>query len=158
MEEVKTVLDDMKIEYNIVMHPAALTTEDADRFIEGMEGVPSKTLFMAGKKDRQFYLIITDDKKRLNIKQLSETIGERLCFAKEKDLLEKMNLVPGIVSIFGLLHNTNHDIKVYVDKDLIKEEIITFHPNVNTATMFIKMEDMIKFFEELDYEYELIEI
>lgn len=63
MEEVKELLTNMNIEYDIVYHPAVFTTEDADKYIEGMDGVPSKTLFMAGKKDRNFYLFILDDSK-----------------------------------------------------------------------------------------------
>lgn len=158
MEEVQQVLNEMGIHYHIVTHPAALTTEDADRYIEGMDGVPSKTMFMAGKKDRHFYLIITDDTKRLDIKQLSETIGDRLHFGKEEDLHRKMNLVPGVVSIFGLLHNEEHDIQVYVDEDLLKEKNMTFHPNVNTATLFMAMDDMFLFLKNLNYEAHLIKI
>ena len=42
--KVEEKLKELGIEYNIVNHPPALTTEDADRFIEGIEGVRTKTL------------------------------------------------------------------------------------------------------------------
>ena len=55
-----------------------------------------------------------------------------------------MNLKFGVVSLFGLLNNKDKDIKVYIDKELLNEDIITFHPNDNTATIWIKVNDLIK--------------
>lgn len=158
MKEVFDYLNNLDIKYHIVNHPAAYTTEEADKYIEGMEGVPSKTMFMAGKKDRNFYLFIMDEKKRLDIKKLSLLIGDRLHFGKEEDLKSKMGLVPGMVSLFGLLNNKEHDIKVYIDKDIKLEKIITFHPNDNRATIFISVSDMFKILDDLEYSYELIEL
>ena len=158
MKEVFGYLDNLGIKYDIVNHPAAFTTEEADKYIEGMEGVPSKTMFMAGKKDKNFYLFIMDENKRLDIKKLSLLIGDRLYFGKEEDLKSKMGLVPGMVSLFGLLNNKEHDIKVYIDKDIELEKIITFHPNDNRATIFISVSDMFKILDDLDYRYELIEL
>ena len=158
MKEVFGYLDNLGIKYDIVNHPAAFTTEEADKYIEGMEGVPSKTMFMAGKKDKNFYLFIMDENKRLDIKKLSLLIGDRLYFGKEEDLKSKMGLVPGMVSLFGLLNNKEHDIKVYIDKDIELEKIITFHPNDNRATIFISVSDMFKILDDLDYSYELIEL
>ena len=158
MEEVFDYLDNLGIKYDVVNHPAAFTTEEADKYIEGMEGIPSKTLFMAGKKDRNFYLFIMDEKKRLDIKKLSNLIGDRLHFGKEEDLKRKMGLVPGMVSLFGLLNNKEHDIKVYIDKNVTLEKLITFHPNDNRATIFISVSDMFKVLEDLDYDYKILDL
>ena len=51
MNEVKDFLKNLNINYDIVYHPAAWTTADADKYIEGLDGVRTKTMFMAGKKD-----------------------------------------------------------------------------------------------------------
>ena len=69
-----------------------------------------------------------------------------------------MNLVPGMVSIFGLLNNNEHDIKVYIDKEITDKNLITFHPNDNTATIFISIDDMFKVLDELKYDFEIIDI
>lgn len=156
MEEVIYVLDKMNIEYERVDHPAAPTVKEADKYIEGMEGVGTKTLFMAGKKDKNFYLIIMDANKRLDIKKLSDTVNDRLHFGNEEYLKEKLGLFPGMVSLFGLINNKENDVKVYIDKDLLDEKLITFHPNDNTATFFISTRDMFKFLKELNYEYKLV--
>lgn len=157
MDFVLQYLDDLKIEYEIVYHPAVFTTEEADKYVEGMDGVLSKTMFMAGKKDRNFYLFIMDELKKLDIKKMNNIIDDKLHFGKEKDLMDKMKLKPGSVSIFGLLNNSEHDINIYIDKDVINEEKITFHPNDNTATIFITIKDMLKFLDSLDYKYHIID-
>lgn len=99
-----------------------------------------------------------DDSKRLDIKKMNEIINDKLHFAKEEQLIEKLGLKPGTVSIFGLLNNKDHDINIYIDKEIMNEKLITFHPNDNTATIFITVEDMLKIFDDLDYNYEVIEL
>jgi Ala-tRNA(Pro) deacylase len=70
---------------------------------------------------------------------------------------EVIDLVPGGVSLFGILNDKDHILSIYIDEDMMKEhDIITFLPNVNTATVFIKKEDMLKFIESEGYEYEIL--
>ena len=54
MKEVYDFLDSNKIEYEVVKHPAVSNTIEADKYVEGMEGVLSKSIFMSGKKNRKF--------------------------------------------------------------------------------------------------------
>lgn len=158
MNKVFDYLKELNIKYDVVYHEAAFTTEDADKYIEGKEGVRSKTLFMSGRKNRNFYLIIMDENKRVDIKSLNELLNEKLSFASSEHLKNKLGLAPGVVSLFGLLNNTEHDIHVVVDKELLNESIMTFHPNDNTATIFISMDDMFKVLDDLKYEYKLIDL
>ncbi len=157
-EKVINLLNDMDIKFDEVKHGAVWTTEEADLAISGKDGVPSKTLFLAGKKDRRFYLVIMDDKKRLDLKSLGELVNDRLHFGSESQLMDKLGLVPGMVSLFGLINNDEHDIEIFIDEELLGEKTITFHPNDNTSTLFISMDDMFKFIKNLDYEYNLIKL
>ena len=65
-----------------------------------------------------------------------------------------MKLQPGVVSIFGLLNNPEKDIKLYFDTKILKEKRISFHPNDNTKTIFISINDMLKFIKNIGFEYE----
>lgn len=156
-EEVYKILDKLGIKYEVVNHPPAITTLDADKFIEGKVGIRSKTMFLSDKKREHFYLIILDEAKRLDIKGIGEAIGVKgLKFGKEEDLQAKMQLQFGVVSPFGLINNSERDIKVYIDKELSEEEIITFHPNENIATVFLTISDLFKFFDAYNIEYQTI--
>ncbi len=79
-KKVIDLLNNMGIKFDEVKHEAVWTTDEADLVIEGMDGVPSKTLFLTGKKNRRFYLVIMDDKKRLDLKSLGEIVDDRLHF------------------------------------------------------------------------------
>ncbi|WP_125588322.1 prolyl-tRNA synthetase associated domain-containing protein [Companilactobacillus jidongensis] len=158
-EQVTTYLDNLGIKYKIVEHPAALTTEQADEYIKGMEGVRTKSMFLTNKKKRNFYLVIMDDDKRLDMSEFGEIVdNKRIKMASEESLKEKMNLSAGMVSIFGLLNNTEKDIEVFIQKKIISEEWMTFHPNDNTKTLFIKTADMFTFIKSVGFEYQIIDI
>ena len=48
-KKVEQKLNELNISFEIVEHEPALTTEQADSFIEGIEGVRTKTLFLTNK-------------------------------------------------------------------------------------------------------------
>lgn len=159
MKEVEKYLKDLGIEYKIVNHPPATTTEMADEYIEGHEGVRTKTMFLTNKKKTRYFLVVMDESKRLDMNSFKEYLGEsNIKMASSNSLKEKMDLEPGIVSIFGLLNNKEKDIRVFIDKDIAGDSILTFHPNTNEATLFIKTEDTKKFLESLDYKLEEISL
>ena len=45
---------------------------------------------------------------------------------------------------------------IRIDNSLKKTDKITFHPNDNTKTILILVKDIIKFLEDLNYDYEFI--
>jgi len=150
-------LNDLGIEYEIVSHEPALTTEQADKFIEGIEGVRTKTMFLTNKKKTAWFLVIMDDGKRLDMESFAQIAGEkRVKMASENSLHEKMQLPPGVVSPFGLLLNEDHDIRVFIDQEIISQPRMSFHPNTNEKTIFISTEDLLHFIESIGYESEIV--
>lgn len=158
-QQVANKLQELGITFDVVEHPPAFTTEQADSYIEGMEGVRTKFMFLTNKKKTQYYLLIMDDKKRLDIDDFKVQVGaDRIRMASLDSLAEKMNLPAGTVSPFGLLNNEEKDIQVYFDKEIIGEECMTFHPNTNEKTIFISTEDLFKFLKDLGYSYQVLEL
>ncbi len=158
-QKVYAALENMGISYEIVEHPPALTTEEADSYIVGKEGVRTKTLFLCNRKRTAFFLVIMDDRKQLDMKKLGGILKEKsISFCSPDRLMEKMSLPAGVVSLFGLLNNEEGDIKVYLDREMLSERIMTFHPNDNSKTAFISTEDMYKFLEKLGNEYHIVEL
>ncbi len=158
-QQVKDKLEELGIEFEVVEHPPAFTTEQADSYIEGLEGVRTKSMFLTNKKKTQFYLLIMDDKKTLDMDDFKEQVeANRIRMASAESLAEKMQLPAGTVSPFGLLNNEEKDIRVYFDKDIVSEEIMTFHPNTNEKTIFIKTQDIFRFIESISFNYEILTI
>ena len=156
-EEVLKKLSELAISYETVFHPPAFTTEEANQYIEGKAGVRTKSLFLTNRKKTAYYLLIMDDSKRLDITKFQESVrGKRLSFASPTNLMGKSGVEPGAVSIFGLLNNQEKDVQIYFDKDIISEEIMSFHPNFNEMTLFLKTSDILRFIEELGYTYHTV--
>ena len=70
-------LKELNITCQIIDHPPAVTIELADKFIEGIEGVRTKTMFLTNKKKRNFYLVILDDAKRLDMDKFKDMVEEK---------------------------------------------------------------------------------
>ncbi|MEE6662738.1 prolyl-tRNA synthetase associated domain-containing protein [Limosilactobacillus fermentum] len=150
-------LDQLGISYHIVDHPAAETIEESDAYIAGMEGVPTKSLFLKDKHKR-FYVLVMDDNKRLDFKEFQELTGaKRVSMAKDEDIMDQLGLVPGIISPFGLAKHPQDVVGVYFDQDMLDEQIpLTFHPNVNTHTIFLSAADLQKFIEAQGYQVQAL--
>ena len=156
-QQVANKLQELGIIFDVVEHPPVFTTEQADSYIEGMEGVRTKSMFLTNRKKTQYYLLIMDDKKRLDMDDFKVQVGaDRIRMASLDSLAEKMTLPAGTVSPFGLLNNDEKDILVYFDKDIVSEDIMTFHPNTNEKTIFIKTQDLFRFLEAIDFSYEIL--
>ncbi|UEA31149.1 prolyl-tRNA synthetase associated domain-containing protein [Granulicatella elegans] len=158
-QKVVDQLNELGIPFQMVEHEPALTTEQADRFIEGIEGVRTKTLFLTNKKKRNFYLVIMDDTKRLDMDVFKEIVEEKqIKMASAETLNDKMMLPPGVVSPFGLLNNEDKDIQVYFDQEIVSEERMSFHPNTNDKTIFVNTEDLFTFLKAIGSEPHVIEL
>ncbi len=158
-QQVANKLHELGITFDVVEHPPAFTTEQADSYIEGMEGVRTKSMFLTNRKKTQYYLLIMDDKKRLDMDDFKVKVGaDRIRMASLASLAEKMNLPAGTVSPFGLINNEEKDIHIYFDKEIIDEERMTFHPNTNEKTIFVSTTDLFKFLQDLGYSYQVLEL
>ncbi|WP_061909190.1 prolyl-tRNA synthetase associated domain-containing protein [Streptococcus cristatus] len=158
-QQVANKLQELGIPFDVVEHPPAFTTEQADSYIEGMEGVRTKSMFLTNKKKTQYYLLIMDDQKTLDMDLFKDLVSaNRIRMASLDSLAEKMSLSAGTVSPFGLLNNPERDIQIYFDKDIVSEDIMTFHPNTNEKTIFLATQDLFKFLAHLGYDYQILEL
>ena len=156
-QQVAKKLQELGIAYNVVDHPPVFTTEQADSYIKDLEGVRTKSMFLTNKKKTQYYLLIMDDHKPLDMDDFKVQVGaDRIRIASLDSLAEKMNLPAGTVSPFGLLNNEEKDIHVYFDKDIISEDTMAFHPNTNEKTIFIKSKDLFRFLKSIGFTYEIL--
>lgn len=158
-EQVEQLLDTLAIPFEIIEHPPVFTTEEADRFIEGMDGARTKSMFLTNKKKTAFYLLIMDDDKRLDMDAFKTIVAAtRVKMASAESLMEKLQLTPGTVSIFGLLNNAEKDVQVFFTREVLSEKRMSFHPNINTRTLFLDTQDVLAIVEALGYTYTIIDL
>ncbi|MGG4403537.1 YbaK/EbsC family protein [Paenibacillus amylolyticus] len=136
------LLDRNNIVYESIEHPAVYTMEEIFSYqIPHTERIV-KNLFLRDDKKRNYYLVTIAGTKSVDLRSLSEKIPSRkLSFASEKDLLELLGLEKGHVNPMGVLNNIQKNVTVVFDKDLDGQKI-GIHPMENTATVFLKFEDV----------------
>ena len=158
-QELLDELQKLDIKYEMVDHPAAKTTAEADAYIAGKIGVRTKSMFLKYKK-KNFYLVIMDDTKRMDFKEFQELTGtKRILMAHDSDIEDQLGLEAGIVSPFGIMNNAAHNIQIYFDQDMLDENIpLTFHPNINTHTIFLSTADLMKFIKAQGFDYQIIDL
>lgn len=158
-QELLDELQKLDIKYEMVDHPAAKTTAEADAYIAGKIGVRTKSMFLKDKK-KNFYLVIMDDAKRMDFKEFQELTGtKRISMAHDSDIEDQLGLEAGIVSPFGIMNNAVHNVQIYFDQDMLDENIpLTFHPNINTHTIFLSAADLMKFIKAQGFEYQIIDL
>ncbi len=152
MEDVKKQvydkLDELGITYEAEEHPAAFTIEDIDRLGIFNKGTGCKNLFLRDASGKRHFLLAAPEHKKVDLKSVREQIGSsRLSFGSAERLEKCLGLTQGSVSPFGILNDKECRVELIFDMDLIGEEKVGFHPNINTATVWLKFEDLLKVIE-----------
>ncbi|MEV5575427.1 YbaK/EbsC family protein [Spirillospora sp. NPDC052269] len=157
--DITGALDAAGIPFSLVEHPEARTTEEADAFIEGLEGVRTKSLFLVNRRRTAAYLLIMDNEKELDLGALAALLEEtRLSFGSPGQLAGALGLEPGVVSPFGLIDPDHRAVTLLLDGEMLAEKTLTFHPGDNRATLFIGTEDLLAFLRDLGIPYRTIDL
>lgn len=147
-EEVYLKLKELNIEYLKIDHIPIYTIDEANGLdIENKEYI-AKNLFLRDDKKRNYYLLVVKSNKKIDLNDLKNKINSRrLSFASEIDLEKYLKLKKGSVTPLGVLNDVERKVKVIIDEDILKEEIVGVHPNDNDATVFMKTKDLIRLIE-----------
>ncbi|MFC3746987.1 prolyl-tRNA synthetase associated domain-containing protein [Paenibacillus sp. GCM10012306] len=142
--EILRLLEQSNISYNIIEHPPVYTIEDMDSFGMPHADQIAKNLFIRDDKKRSYFLLTIQKDKTVNLKELRNLLHSRpLSFASEDDLSNYLGLKKGAVSPFGILNDTDRKVEVIMDEDLFPLINIGIHPNENTATLWLALEDLL---------------
>ncbi len=151
MNPVEAFLQSHNIIYTYHEHPAVYTCEQAEEYHHLMPGIAVKNLFLVDKKTWRKFLVILPAEKRANLKEFTKLFrASKLSFASADMLMQTMWLEPGSVSPFGLINNENKDVEVYIDKQVYDADIVNFHPNINTASLWLTHEMFQKYLEIIE--------
>ncbi len=158
-KELYTLFNELEIDLQYIEHPPVPTVEEAMKYWEGMDAVKCKNLFFRNHKGNRHYLVLLEHKQSLKIKDLEQILKQgKISFASEKRLAKYLKLTPGSVTPFGLINDSENHVHVFIDKNLQDCGHISFHPNINTASIVVSFDDFIKFMDWTGNSYEFIEL
>lgn len=145
--KVYDLLDALKMEYFRTDHEKADTMEACNEIDRILETLVCKNLFLCNRQKTQFYLLMMPGDKPFKTKELSSQINSaRLSFASEEDMVKYLNIRPGSVSVMGLMNDTEHQVQLLIDEDVLKGEHLGCHPCVNTSSLKLKTSEVMNIF------------
>lgn len=141
------LLETLGIEYDRVSSEPADTMEKCAE-IDRVLGMPiCKNLFLCNRQKTQFYLLAMGPDKPFHTKDLSAQIGSaRLSFAPEEQLWELLHCTPGSASVLGLMNDTDHAVRLLMERDVYEAEYFSCHPCICTSSLKIKTSDILNIF------------
>jgi Ala-tRNA(Pro) deacylase len=157
--ELYSLLERLAIQYEYHEHPPLATIEDAKIHWVNYNSGRCKNIFFRNHKGDKHYLVILEHLRQLNIRDLEQRLKQgKLTFASDQRLKKYLGVEPGSVSPFGLINDTENHVHLFIDEKLNEFERLTFHPNINTASLVISKSDFLKFLEYTGNTFEFIRL
>ncbi len=158
--EIYEYLAGRNIWHEITEHKAVYNMAELSGIDVPYPEADAKNLFVRDDKKRDFYLITVKGHKRVDLKEFRKNHHTRaLSFASGDELRSMMNLAAGSVTPLGILNDTEVRVKVFIDRDFLEPpNLIGVHPNDNTATVWLKTDDLISIIREHGNPVEIAEL
>jgi len=158
-EKVLEALDQLKIPYEIYEHPPLPTIEVAREYWKDIDSTHCKNLFFRNHKGNRHYLVILNWLHPLDIHDLEKRLKQgKISFASQDRMDKYLGVKAGSVSAFALINDINNHVYVFLDENLMKSDKISFHPNINTASVVISFNDFKRFLDWSGNAYEFIRL
>ena len=147
-DEIYQHLTKQGISYEVTEHKAVYNMAEVNSVKLPYPEWNAKNLFVRDDKKKNYYVITVKGDKRVDLKSLRKQHGLRaLSFASADKLFAVMELLPGSVTPLGILNDEEQQVHLYLDSK-VKGEKIGSHPNDNTATIWMKTDDLIKIIQK----------
>ena len=158
-DELLAFLDSLGIKTKTVTHAPLYTVADSQALRGEIDGGHTKNLFVKDKKDN-YFLLTVDEEAVVDLKTIHHVIGaaSKVSFGKPEALMELLGVVPGAVTAFGPVNDTEGKVKVFLDAGLMAHEVVNCHPLVNTATTSIRSADLITFLKATGHEPKVLKL
>ena len=142
-QETYDYLTAQGIGYETTEHEAVFNMAELDSVALPYPDCDAKNLFVRDDKKRNYYLITVKGDKRVDLKDFRKEHGLRpLSFASADELMAVMGLIPGAVTPLGILNDEERKVIFYFDKAFLGG-LAGVHPNDNTATVWMKAEELV---------------
>ena len=145
-QEIYDYLNSLGIWYEVTEHKAVYHMGEVSDLELPYPEADAKNLFVRDDKKRSYYLITVKGDKRVDLKEFRRRNHTRpLSFASENELMAIMGLIPGAVTPLGLLNDEARRVLFFIDEAFLEPPgLIGIHPNDNTATVWMKTQDLLK--------------
>ena len=158
-DDLFAFLDGLGIAVTTKYHPPVFTVEEAKALREDLPGGHTKNLFLKDKKGRYFLLTVDEDAV-VDLKTIHTKIGAsgRVSFGKPDALMQLLGVIPGAVTAFGLVNDTDGAVTPIFDAALVAHDVVNAHPLTNDATTSIATADLKRFVEATGHSWRVLNL
>jgi Ala-tRNA(Pro) deacylase len=151
-------LSKLGIDTKTIEHKPMFTVEDSISLRGNLPGGHCKSLFLKNKKN-QYWLVVMLENKRLDIKALGNLLKSgRLSFCSPERLWHYLGVLPGSVTPFSIINDSNNEVSVILDKNMMALSPLHYHPLQNHKTTAISNLDLLLFLRSEGYEPNIIDL
>lgn len=157
--ELHAFLDELGIKVTTITHPPLFTVADSQALRGETPGGHTKNLFLKDKKDN-FFLVTVEEDAIVDLKTIHQAIGaaSRVSFGKPEALMDLLGVIPGAVTAFGAINDTEGKVRIVLDEALMEHGVINAHPLTNEATTSIAAQDLLKFLKATGHEAVILKV
>jgi Ala-tRNA(Pro) deacylase len=153
------ILSDLEITFEYHEHPPVPTVEAAMKYWGKIDSTHCKNLFFRNHKGDRHYLAVLQHSGKLAIRDLEQRLRQgKLSLGSDQRLMKYLGLTAGSVSPFGLINDKEKYVHLFMDESLKTARRLSFHPNINTASLIISYEDFMKFLNWTGNPWEFIDL
>lgn len=139
------LLDKLGIEYTRTDHPPADNMEVCQERAQVLGTRICKNLFLCNRQETVFYLLLMPADKQFKTSVVSKQLGvARLHFAKQEHMKQYLDILPGSVSVLGLISDIENKVQLLVDKDIPEQEYFACHPCTNTSSLKFRTNELFE--------------
>ncbi len=127
-------------------HPPLRTVEESRALRGEMPGAHCKNMFLKSKKG-ELVLVTCGEGRQIRIRDLEKAIGVRkLSFAPAERLMEHLGVTPGAVTPLAVLNDADRAVRVILDAQMMRADVLNCHPLHNEATVAMSSSDLLRIF------------
>ena len=157
-EMLFNLLKELNISYELHHHEAVYTVAESEKIDAKIAGTHCRNLFLRDKKKNNYLLVlpVTVD---VDMKKLPDIFGaKRLSFGSGERLWEYLGVRSGSVCPFCIVNDTDNNVQIYLEKSMMEADVVNFHPMLNTMTVSLAPDDLLKFIATTNHEAHIVDL
>jgi Ala-tRNA(Pro) deacylase len=104
-------------------------------------------------KKEIMFLVVAQNETMIDLKKLSGLLAcGRLSFGSAERLWKHLGVRPGSVCPFAIINDKGNAVTVVLDKSMMENDIVNYHPMENHMTIGLTPDDLIRFIKYTGHE------
>ncbi len=147
-DELLALLEELEIPFTLHKHRAVFSVSESEDLDARIPGAHTRNLFLRDKKGNMFLVTLLAHTK-IDLNALAPVIeAGRLSFGSPERLMAYLGVTPGSVTPFSIINDRERKVTLVLDREMMKKEIVNYHPLINTMTVGLAPEGLLQFLEK----------